>query len=357
MARKPTGPLSRSEAGRWLGGVCAGLARGLGIHPAWIRAAFIVLTPLGGLGALGYLACWLIIPQEGEQAGELGPSWIVTLARACAVCIGVATLGAAGAAATLFGLGWLVAALAALVLLGVLGCWPRLGPGWALLPIAALTLPSIAVAAGGLTLSPDIGHVSVSPSALSATAPVTVRGGLGTMLVDLRRTALPASGVVALRVQGGVRRTIVALPDDRCVHVALRYAVRPFVAQIAAQLTGQVPFSGVIVFGNSLPGLSGQIGITGATAAPGPVLRIDFTSAGGSLYVRDYPASIDPELRPDWPGFRVFPERRPSTRGLRKRAAAALIAAWRVRRTQQVRSKRLTNALMPGPCSAGGAQG
>src|ERR1019366_7940050 len=128
------------------------LTRGRRSHPAWIRAAFVASALVGGLGVLVYLACWLIIPQEGEQEGELGSSWVVVLAQACAVCVGVATLGALGAAATLFGFGWIVAALAAAVLLGVLGCWPRLGPAWALLPIAALTLPSLAAATSGVGL-------------------------------------------------------------------------------------------------------------------------------------------------------------------------------------------------------------
>ena len=35
----------------------------------------------------------------------------------------------------------------------------------------------------------------------------------------IRHTALPASGAVTLRVQGGAGRTIVALPESRCVHV------------------------------------------------------------------------------------------------------------------------------------------
>jgi hypothetical protein len=312
------------------------------------------LAPVGGLGALGYLACWLIIPAEGEQSADPGSSWIVGLAQACAVCVAILTLGALGAAATLFGFGWVVAALAAAVLLVVLGCWPRLGPAWALLPIAALTLPSMAVAAGGLTLSPDIGHVSVAPRALSATARVTFKGGLGTMLVDLRHTTLPASGVVALRVDGGVRRTIVALPEGRCVHVALGYDVRPFFAQVAAQLTGQMPFSQMVVLGNVLPRRSGAIGYSGGPGT-GPVLRIKFKSAGGSLYVRDYPDSVDPELQPDWPGYPVLPEPRPSTRGMRKRAANTVIAAWRVRHGEQMRSKQLVDALLPGPCAAAGA--
>jgi hypothetical protein len=250
----------------------------------------------------------------------------VKLAQACAACVGVVAVGAVGATATLFGFGWIVLALAAAVLLGVLVSWPRLGPAWALLPIAALTLPSLAVAAGGLELSPGAGHLTVSPAALRQSGQLTVRAGLGTMLVDLRRTTLPASGLVTLRIEGGVRRTIVALPDARCVHVSLHYKVRRLVAQVAAQLTGELPFSGVEMFGYVVdPGSTIRNFSEGPAA--GPWLRIEFTSMGGSLYVRDYPDSIDPEVRPGWPGYRVFPEARPNTTGVPRAAARKLLGA------------------------------
>jgi phage shock protein PspC (stress-responsive transcriptional regulator) len=354
MVRNPPRALTRSDAGRWLGGVCVGLARVRRARPAWIRAAFVAATLIGGVGILVYVACWLIVPEEGEPAEGSSSGWIVVLAQACAVCVGIVAAATFGAAATLFGFGWMVAALAAAVLTGVLVAWPRLGPAWALLPIAALTLPSLAVAAGGLHLSPQPGSVTDSPRALTPTAHVTLRAGLGTMLIDLRHTALPASGMVPLRVEGGVRRTIVALPENRCVHVALRYRVRPFVAQVAAQLTGQLPFSGAEMFGTVLNPGSRMHAFPEGPAA-GPWLSIDFTSLGGSLYVRDYPDSVDPNLRPSWPGYRVFPEPRPPTRGIPRRAARRLIAAWRSRHTRQVHSQRLVDALMPGPCAATGA--
>ena len=351
----PPRPLTRSDEGKWLGGVCAGLARGRGIAVGGVRAAFVIAALIGGLGFLGYLACWLIIPHEDEQPGGPASSWIVVLAQACAGCVGVAVLGVGAALATLFGFGWIVVVLASAVLLGVLVSWPRLGPGWALVPIAALILPSVAVAGSGLALAPRTGDVSVSPRALSATSEVTYRSGLGTMVVDLRHTALPA-GVVALRIEGGLRRTIVALPSDECVHVDVRYRIRPFVAQLAAQLSGRIePYSAAVVFGKVQPRLTGELANSGPP--PGPVLRIDFTSAGGSLYVRDYPDSTDPNVDPDWPGYQVYPEQRPDTTGVPKRAARRLISAWRVRRRAELRSKRLIDSLMPGPCSAAGTPG
>jgi phage shock protein PspC (stress-responsive transcriptional regulator) len=347
--------LSRRDDGKWLGGVCAGLARGRGI-PVWsVRVAFIVAALVGGLGILAYLACWLIIPHEGEQPGDPASRWLVILAQACAGCGGVAVLAILGAVATLFGFGWVVAVLAALVLLGVLVLWPRLGPGWALVPIAALILPAVAVAGSGLAIAPRSAQVIAAPRNLSPGTIASYRSGLGTTLVDLRRTALPTSGVVQLRIEGGVRRTIVALPANRCVHVDVRYRIRPFVAQLAAQLLGRVePYSAVVAFGAVQRRLSGDVPLSGSR--PGPVLSIDFTSAGGSLYVRNYPNSIDPDMQPDWPGYPVYPEQRPDVTGTPKRAARRLTSAWRARRRAEIRSQHLVASLMPGPCAATGAR-
>src|SRR5207248_2232679 len=99
------------------------LVRRAGIHTAWIRAAFVFGALLAGAGIPVYLACWLIIPQEGEQPGEASSSWLVGLARACAVCLGLAALAALAAAATLLGFGWLAVALATAVLAVVLVAW------------------------------------------------------------------------------------------------------------------------------------------------------------------------------------------------------------------------------------------
>lgn len=58
--------LERSRDDRWLAGVCGGLARYFGIHPAFYRVGFVVLTLLGGSGILVYLAAYVVIPAEGE---------------------------------------------------------------------------------------------------------------------------------------------------------------------------------------------------------------------------------------------------------------------------------------------------
>ena len=183
--------LSRSRDGKWLAGVCAGLARARGISAAPIRAGFVIGALIGGLGVLVYLVCWLIIPEQGEQPGDLSSGWIVAVAKACAACVGLVTLAVLAAVATLFGFGWVAVALVAAVLVAVLAWWPKLGPAWALLPIAAIALPSAAVAASGVELAAQPGNETIAPKSLSANGVVTFRAGTGTMLIDLRRTLLP----------------------------------------------------------------------------------------------------------------------------------------------------------------------
>jgi phage shock protein PspC (stress-responsive transcriptional regulator) len=331
--------------------VCAGLAPVSRLGVGWVRAAFVLAGLLGGLGIALYLTCWLIIPTEAGDEQEPGPGGAVAVAQACAGCAGLAALGLAGAVAAVFGFGWIVVGLGAAVLIAVLAGWRRLGPAWALLPVAALTLPAIAVATSGLRLAPQTGRSVVAPHTFRDVQATVYRSGLDTMLVDLRRTAFPANGTVPLRIDGGLRRTIVALPSDRCVRVAVQYHVNPFAARLTALLTGRTTplFSNVVLFGR-LFGRSSQT--TAATARrPGPLLYITFNSQGGSLYVRDYPTQVDPDQQPDWPGYQVNVEQRPDTRGVPRRAAQALLRHWRSRRAAEMENARLIDSLMLGPCN------
>lgn len=55
-------PLMRPRQGRWLTGVCKGIALHLGIGVAWIRIAFIALTFLYGAGIIAYVFLWVFMP-------------------------------------------------------------------------------------------------------------------------------------------------------------------------------------------------------------------------------------------------------------------------------------------------------
>jgi phage shock protein C len=60
-------PLRRAYNGRMLAGVCAGLADYLAIDVTIVRVAFAVFTFLGGAAIPAYLACLLLIPEEGSD--------------------------------------------------------------------------------------------------------------------------------------------------------------------------------------------------------------------------------------------------------------------------------------------------
>lgn len=65
-------PLRRAYHGRVLAGVCAGIADYLAVDVTIIRVAFAVFTFLGGAGVPAYLACLLLIPEEGTDQSIAG---------------------------------------------------------------------------------------------------------------------------------------------------------------------------------------------------------------------------------------------------------------------------------------------
>jgi phage shock protein PspC (stress-responsive transcriptional regulator) len=78
-------PLRRPASGRMLAGVAAAISRYFNIDVTIVRVAFAVLTVVGftGLAYFGfiplylggiplYLACWLLIPEEGSDHSIAG---------------------------------------------------------------------------------------------------------------------------------------------------------------------------------------------------------------------------------------------------------------------------------------------
>lgn len=61
MAR---GGLVRPKRGRWIAGVCAGLARRFGLSPLVVRLLFVVSTIIPGPQFVIYLLLWILIPSE-----------------------------------------------------------------------------------------------------------------------------------------------------------------------------------------------------------------------------------------------------------------------------------------------------
>jgi signal transduction histidine kinase/phage shock protein PspC (stress-responsive transcriptional regulator) len=67
-ASPPREPLRRARSQKYVGGVCAGLGRHLGVDPLVVRIAFVAAATAGGVGILLYAAAWVLIPAD--DAGE-----------------------------------------------------------------------------------------------------------------------------------------------------------------------------------------------------------------------------------------------------------------------------------------------
>ena len=96
-----TTSLHRPDEGRWLAGVAAGLGLRFEVPVGIIRIAFAVLCFAGGLGALLYVAGWLLIPREGEtdsivqgwSATGQARRWVGVILVGLAVIILVSEIG------------------------------------------------------------------------------------------------------------------------------------------------------------------------------------------------------------------------------------------------------------------------
>ncbi len=65
--RRPERPLRRAADDRVLGGVCGGLAVRLAVSPTLVRVVAVVSVALGGVGLLGYMGIWVLVPLAGEE--------------------------------------------------------------------------------------------------------------------------------------------------------------------------------------------------------------------------------------------------------------------------------------------------
>jgi phage shock protein PspC (stress-responsive transcriptional regulator) len=62
---KPVRTLRRSTHDRMIAGVCGGTADYLGVDATVVRLLLVAATLFGfGLGAVLYVVCWLIVPEE-----------------------------------------------------------------------------------------------------------------------------------------------------------------------------------------------------------------------------------------------------------------------------------------------------
>ncbi|HMG40566.1 MAG TPA: PspC domain-containing protein [Acidimicrobiales bacterium] len=55
---------------RVFAGVCAGIARWLGVDPTFVRIAVVLLSFANGVGVVAYVVAWLVIPEVGAEEVE-----------------------------------------------------------------------------------------------------------------------------------------------------------------------------------------------------------------------------------------------------------------------------------------------
>ncbi|MCA0252817.1 MAG: PspC domain-containing protein [Actinobacteria bacterium] len=57
-------PLTRSRSDKFIGGVCGGLARSLGMDSGLVRIIVVLLAIFTQVGWVAYLVLWAILPLE-----------------------------------------------------------------------------------------------------------------------------------------------------------------------------------------------------------------------------------------------------------------------------------------------------
>src|SRR4051794_21001047 len=90
MSVRSAPALRRDASHRLLAGVCAGIARQLGIDPLVVRIAFLAAAFAGGLGFAVYGVMWVLVPADGAAASRV---WRPRAGRAAVeVALGVGLL-------------------------------------------------------------------------------------------------------------------------------------------------------------------------------------------------------------------------------------------------------------------------
>ncbi|MBN4925638.1 PspC domain-containing protein [Hoyosella rhizosphaerae] len=71
------GQLTRVREGRWIAGICGGIAKQYGWDVNLIRLVFVLVSLLGtlGIGILVYIVMWFFIPLESDNGMSPGPQY------------------------------------------------------------------------------------------------------------------------------------------------------------------------------------------------------------------------------------------------------------------------------------------
>jgi signal transduction histidine kinase/phage shock protein PspC (stress-responsive transcriptional regulator) len=175
--------LRRDRSRRWLGGVCAGIARRYGIDPALVRLAFVIATAAGGFGVALYALAWLVIPSGDAPARRRAPTGRSAVETALGTSLLLLSALLAFRALGIWfsdAIVWplvLIAGGAALIWRGSSGPRPALEPAPTGVPGATANRPPSAVA------EPRVDAPAKMPSAPGRTAAAMSRTGIGIALV------------------------------------------------------------------------------------------------------------------------------------------------------------------------------
>ncbi len=63
--------LQRTLLDRWVGGVCGGIARSLGLASWAVRLTFVLMVLCAGTGVLLYVLLWIFVPLEQPRIGYM----------------------------------------------------------------------------------------------------------------------------------------------------------------------------------------------------------------------------------------------------------------------------------------------
>lgn len=273
-------------------------------------------APEPGGGALG----WRPRPRRPSTGTARG---VTTAAVVVAVAAGAGILGIVAGLLTLFG--WGLAIVVAILAVGVSAAiHPRPANGWLLVPMLALALPAAAVAISGVRVLPGSDRVVVTPTTATQIPDDGYRAGLGDLLVDLRSFDADDGDRIAIPAGSDLGRTVVALPQDRCFNLDVRWRTGnlrlPRVREHPA-VKGLHPRRPLLRAGAQRPPnrkrtgtVTGRIALFGrayaidqgrwvaaSTEEHAPTLTLELESDGGSFVVRDYPDHVSPLHSADWP--------------------------------------------------------
>lgn len=151
--------LRTSPENRYVAGVAGGIARHLDVDPVLIRVLLVVLTLFGGAGILLYVACWLLVPEEGRVDAPIRLDER-TRALALYAATGISALALLGNSVGHWGFPWPLAILA-LIVLGVVSQWDKLRA-----PRSRRSQPDEFSAPAQATVDPSAGGTPYTPTAV-----------------------------------------------------------------------------------------------------------------------------------------------------------------------------------------------